>query len=138
MIPLGKADVKRPGRDVTVVATQIMVERALAAAEELEKEGISVEVIDPRTIRPLDEAAILESVRKTNRLVVAHEACKRGGFGAEVAALVIEQAFDHLDAPIARVGARDVPMPYNDRLERMVIPDQQDIVEAVKSVCYHR
>lgn len=134
-IPLGKADVKRSGTDVTVVATQVMVERALAAADQLAREGISVEVIDLRTIRPLDEATILESVRKTNRLVIAHEACKRGGFGAEIVALVVEQAFDYLDAPIARVGAREVPMPYNDKLEREVIPAQRDIAAAVRSIC---
>ena len=133
-IPLGKADVKREGRDVTVVATQMMVQRALSAASELEKDGISVEVIDPRTLVPLDLDTVLASVRKTNRLVVAHEAVKRGGFGAELSALVTEHAFDHLDAPVARVGARAVPMPYNDALERAVIPSQQDIIEAVRGV----
>jgi 2-oxoisovalerate dehydrogenase E1 component len=133
-IPLGKAEVKRPGRDVTVVATQIMVERALGAARDLEGDGISVEVIDPRTLVPLDEAAILESVRKTGRLVIAHEAVKRGGFGAEVSALVTEQAIDYLDAPIVRVGARAVPMPYNDNLEKTTIPSREDIATAIRSV----
>ncbi|MBI2159126.1 MAG: dehydrogenase E1 component subunit alpha/beta, partial [Candidatus Rokubacteria bacterium] len=126
-IPLGRADVKRAGSDVTVVATQAMVARALAAAAELEKEGVSVEVIDPRTLVPLDEATILASVAKTGRLVIAHEAVKRGGWGAEVAALVAERAIDTLDAPIVRVAARNVPMPYNDSLERAAIPTQQDI-----------
>src|SRR5213594_530613 len=133
-IPLGKADVKRAGTDVTVIATQVMVQRALAAAEELARDGISVEVIDPRTLAPLDEATILSSVEKTGRLVVAHEAVKRGGFGAEVAALVSEKALDWLDAPIVRVGARHVPMPYNDALERATIPTQEDIAAAVRSL----
>jgi 2-oxoisovalerate dehydrogenase E1 component len=133
-IPLGKADVKRRGGDVTVVATQAMVARALAAAEELAKDGVSVEVIDPRTLWPLDEEAILESVAKTSRLVIVHEAVKRGGFGAEIAALVSEKALDVLDAPIARVAARPVPMPYNDSLERATIPSQVDIVAAVRGL----
>ncbi len=133
-IPLGKADVKRAGTDVTVIATQVMVQRALAAAEELARDGISVEVIDPRTLAPLDEATILSSVEKTGRLVVVHEAVKRGGFGAEVAALVSEKALDWLDAPIVRVGARHVPMPYNDALERATIPTQEDIAAAVRSL----
>ncbi|HEX3175899.1 MAG TPA: dehydrogenase E1 component subunit alpha/beta [Methylomirabilota bacterium] len=133
-IPLGKADIKRAGSDVTVVATQAMVARALAAAAELERDGISVEVIDPRTIVPLDEATLLESVRKTHRLVVAHEAVKRGGFGAELAALVAERALDELDAPVVRVGARPVPMPYNDDLERATIPSQADITAAIREL----
>ena len=133
-IPLGKADIKRAGTDVTVVATQMMVQRALGAASDLEKEGISVEVIDPRTLQPLDEATILDSVKKTSRLVVAHEAVKRGGFGAEIAAMVMEQALDYLDAPVARVGARPVPMPFNDKLELATIPSRDDIVAAIRSV----
>jgi 2-oxoisovalerate dehydrogenase E1 component len=133
-IPLGRADIKRAGDDVTVVATQAMVSRALAAAAELAKEGIGVEVIDPRTLVPLDEATILASVRKTHRLVVAHEAVKRGGFGAEIAALIAEQALDDLDAPVVRVGARAVPMPYNDALERATIPTQDDITAAIRSL----
>ena len=131
-IPLGRADVKRQGTDVTVVATQMMVHKALGAALDLEKEGISVEVIDPRTLQPLDEATILDSVKKTGRLVIAHEAWKRGGFGAEVAAIVTEQALDWLDAPVVRVGARNVPMPYNDRLELSTIPSREDIAAAVR------
>jgi pyruvate/2-oxoglutarate/acetoin dehydrogenase E1 component len=133
-IPIGKADIKRAGRDVTVVATQAMVARALQAAGDLEKDGVSVEVIDPRTLAPLDETTILESVGKTHRLVIAHEAVKRGGFGAEVAAMVCEKALDELDAPIARVAARNVPMPYNDNLERATIPSKEDIVAAIKSL----
>src|SRR5262245_5326418 len=133
-IPLGKADVKRAGRDVTVVATQAMVGRALLAAADLEKEGISVEVVDPRTLQPLDETTILESVGRTHRLVIAHEAVKRGGFGAEVAAMVSEQGLDELDAPIVRVAARPVPMPYNDNLERAAIPSKEDVVAAIRRV----
>ena len=104
------------------------------AAGDLEKDGVSVEVIDPRTLAPLDETTILESVGKTHRLVIAHEAVKRGGFGAEVAAMVCEKALDELDAPIARVAARNVPMPYNDNLERATIPSKEDIVAAIKSL----
>jgi 2-oxoisovalerate dehydrogenase E1 component len=133
-IPLGKADVKRTGTDVTVVATQLMVSRALQAAQDLEREGVSVEVIDPRTLWPLDEAAILASVGKTHRLVIAHEAVKRAGFGAEVAALVTEKALDELDAPIVRVAARPVPIPYNDNLERATIPNKEEIVAAIRAV----
>ena len=136
LIPLGKADIKKTGRDVTVVATMYMVDVALAAARRLEEEDIDVEVIDPRTLNPLDEETILASVRKTNRLVVVHEACMRGGFGAEVAALVQDKAFDHLDAPIARVAAPDTPIPYNHHLESLIIPGQNHIIEAVRSVCY--
>ncbi len=134
LIPFGKADVKRAGTDVTVVATQMMVQRALAVAQDLDKEGISVEVIDPRTLVPLDEATILRSVEKTGRLVIAHEAVKRGGWGAEVAAVVAEHAVDCLDAPIVRVAARNVPMPYNDKLEVATIPSRDDIAAAIKSV----
>jgi 2-oxoisovalerate dehydrogenase E1 component len=133
-IPIGKGDVKRAGSDVTVVATMAMVPRALQAAQQLEKEGVSVEVIDPRTLKPLDEELILNSVKKTNRLVIAHEAVTTGGWGAEVAAMVVEKGFDWLDAPIQRVGAMDVPIPYNDELERLVIPSQDRIVDAIRRV----
>ncbi len=133
-IPIGKAAIKRPGQDVTLVATLAMVDSAMQAATRLETEGIDVEVIDPRTLRPLDEETILRSVQKTSRLVSAHEGWKRWGFGAEVAAMVAEHAIDWLDAPILRVGARDSPMPYNDKLERLVIPSTDDIVEALKAV----
>jgi 2-oxoisovalerate dehydrogenase E1 component len=133
-IPIGKADVKREGADVTVLATMAMVPRALTAATQLAREGIDVEVVDPRTLRPLDEETILESVRKTNRLVIVHEAWQKGGFGAEVSALVVENAFDYLDAPIQRVGARDVPMPYNDGLEVEVIPSIDRIANAIRDV----
>lgn len=133
-IPIGRADVKREGSDITVVATQAMVAKALSAAAVLKQEGISVEVIDPRTIRPLDEETILTSVRKTHRMVVAHEACRNGGFGAEVAARITEAAFKDLHAPVCRVAARDTPMPFNDKLETAVIPSRDAIVSAVRSV----
>jgi len=133
-IPLGVADVKRPGMDVTVIATSRMVLRSLNAAEQLEEEGISVEVVDPRTLVPLDEEMLLESVRKTNRVVIVHEACRRGGVGAEIAAIIQEKAFDYLDAPIERVGAADVPVPFAPILEDFVIPDEGKIVDAIRRV----
>ena len=111
-----------------------MVQRSLSAARLLEREGISVEVIDPRTLKPLDEETILQSVRKTNRLLIVHEAWTSGGFGAEVAAMVAEKGFDWLDAPIQRLGALDAPMPYNDDLERATIPSQNKIIEAVNDL----
>jgi 2-oxoisovalerate dehydrogenase E1 component len=133
-IPIGKALVKRQGRDLTLVATLAMLDSALQAATRLEAEGIDVEVIDPRTLRPLDEETILNSVKKTSRLVITHEGWKSWGFGAEVSAMVAEKAIDWLDAPIMRVAARDTPMPYNDKLERLVIPSSEDIVAAVKAL----
>lgn len=132
-IPLGQADVKRTGKDVTVIATSIMVHRALEAAGLLEQEGIDVEVIDPRTLVPLDEETIFASVKKTGRVVVVHEAVKRGGFGGEIASLIAEsEAFDYLDAPIQRLGGLPVPIPCNPRLEQKVVPQVEDIVNAVK------
>ena len=133
-LPLGKADVKREGGDVTVVATMAMVPRALAAAETLAREGVSVEVIDPRTLRPLDEDTILSSVRKTSRALVVHEAWTTGGFGAEVSALIADKAFMDLDAPVRRLGALDVPMPYNDALERATIPSAERIGDAIREL----
>lgn len=132
-IPLGKADIKRKGKDVTIVATSIMVHKALDAAAELEKEGIDVEVIDPRTLVPLDEETIIESVKKTGRLIVVHEAVKRGGFGGEIASVVAEsEAFDYLDAPIKRLGGLPIPIPYNPNLEKAAVPQTSDIIHAVK------
>ena len=133
-IPLGKADIKREGTDATVIATMSMVPRAVGAAELLSREGIEVEVVDPRTLRPLDEETILASVRKTNRVLVVHEAWQTGGFGAEVSAMIMERAFDWLDAPVMRVGAPDSPMPYNDKLEREVIPSQERIVKSLREL----
>jgi 2-oxoisovalerate dehydrogenase E1 component len=133
-LPIGKADIKRAGTHVTIVATQMMVHRALRAAEKLETEGISVEIIDPRTLYPLDEETIVNSIKKTNHLVTVHEAVKRGGVGAELCAAVIEHAFGDLDAPPLRIGARDVPMPYNDVLERATIPGEEEIIQGVREV----
>ncbi len=138
-IPLGKADVKREGTDVTLVATAMMVHKALEAAAELEKEGISVEVIDPRTIVPLDEETIIESVKKTGRLIVAHEAVKRGGIGGEIASMIAEsEAFDYLDAPIKRLGGLAVPIPYNPALEKAATPQIPDIIAAVKETVKYK
>jgi acetoin:2,6-dichlorophenolindophenol oxidoreductase subunit beta len=131
-IELGKARVHREGDDVTVVATGRLVHEALAAAKEVEEEGISVEVIDPRTLLPLDEETIVTSVQKTSRCVVAHEAIVRMGFGAEVAAVVQEQAFDYLDAPVQRVGAKFTPLPFAPVMEQYVVPHQEDVVAAIK------
>lgn len=131
-IPIGKAEVKRQGNDVTIVATSRMVLEALAAAETLAKEGIEAEVIDPRTLVPLDKRAILGSVEKTGRLVIVHEAVKRSGFGAELAAMVAEEALDCLDAPIIRVAGANSPMPFAPKLEVHVIPNADKIAAAVR------
>jgi pyruvate dehydrogenase E1 component beta subunit len=133
-IPLGKADIKRQGKDVTVVATARMVFEALKAADELACDGISLEVVDPRTISPLDKEAILNSVRKTGRLVIAHEAVKAFGIGAEIAAMIQEEAFDSLDAPIKRVGAAFAPLPVSRPMEDRCLPWSKDIVQAVKQI----
>ena len=131
-IELGKARVMREGSDVTVVAIGRMVPESLKAAEDAEKEGISVEVIDPRTLLPLDEEAIVASVKKTTRCVTAHEAVTRGGFGAELAAVVQAGAFDYLDAPIERVGAKFAPLAFAPAMEQWVVPHAADVLEAVK------
>ena len=132
LVPFGQAAIKRTGGDVTVVAWSKMLGFALDAAEQLAAEGISVEVIDPRTLVPLDEATILESVARTGRLVVVHEAHRRAGFGAEIAALVSEQAWEALRAPVTRVAALDVPLPMAPPLERYVLPSVEDISSAVR------
>jgi acetoin:2,6-dichlorophenolindophenol oxidoreductase subunit beta len=129
---LGKARVHREGEDVTVVATGRLVHESLAAATEAEEAGISVEVVDPRTLLPLDEEALVASVKKTNRCVVAHEAVTRMGFGAEVAALVQHQAFDYLDAPVERIGAKFAPVPFAPVMEEYVVPHAEDVLAAVK------
>ena len=131
-IPLGKARVHRDGEDVTVVATGRLVHEALSAAAEAEKEGVSVEVFDPRTLQPLDEDALIASVKKTNRCVVAHEAIERMGFGAEIAAVVQEKAFDWLDAPVERVGAKFAPLPFAPVMENYIVPHAADVLEAVR------
>lgn len=132
----GQARVLRPGGDVTVVSYSAMAYHALEAADQLGSEGISVEVIDPRTLQPLDMGTIVASIEKTNRCVIAHEAVTFGGFGAEIAALVQEHAFDHLDAPVARVGERFAPVPFAPVLERYVVPGVDEIVAAVRRVAY--
>ena len=133
-IPFGQAAVRREGQDVTIVATSKMVHTALEAATALAGDGIEAEVIDPRTISPLDTATIVESVKKTHGLVIAHEAVKTGGVGAEIAAQIAETAFDYLDAPIARIGAPFTPVPFSVPLEQAFIPDADDIVRTVKSI----
>ncbi len=130
-IPLGKARVHRPGEDVTVIATGRLVHEALKAAEQAEQEGVSVEVVDPRTLQPLDEQGLVDSVKKTNRCVVAHEAVTRMGFGAEVAAVIQHDAFDWLDAPIERVGSRFTPIPFAPAMEEWVVPHEGDVLEAI-------
>jgi len=135
-IPLGVADIKREGTDATIVARSLMVPMALKAAEILEKQGVSCEVIDPRTIRPLDINTIIESVKKTNRVVVAEESHPFCGVGAELSSEITERAFDYLDAPVKRVSAADVPMPYAKNLEELAIPNVEQIVAAVREVAY--
>jgi pyruvate/2-oxoglutarate/acetoin dehydrogenase E1 component len=133
-IPFGVAKVKTKGSDVTVVATMYMVHKALNAASELENEGVSVEVIDPRTLTPMDKKTIVDSVKKTGRLVVVSEDCKTGGVSAEIASVVVEEAIDYLDAPIKRVTGADTPIPFSPPLERYVIPNEKTIIKAVKEV----
>lgn len=131
-IPIGVADVKKEGKDVTVIAVGLMVRRALEAAEMLEKEGISVEVIDPRTLVPFDKETTFNSIRKTHHVVIAEESNKTAGIGAELAAMIQEEMYDELDGPISRVAALDIPMPYNITLEKHVIPDAAKIAQAVR------
>ena len=134
LVPLGAADVKRPGRDVTVVATARMVHESLAAARRLAAEGIEVEVVDPRSLVPLDRETLAASVRRTHRVVIAEEGPMRGSTGAWLAWVVMEECFDDLDAPIARVAAPDVPVPFSPPLEAFVTPDADDVVAAVRRV----
>jgi len=134
LIPFGVADVKREGSDVTVVATSYMVHKALKAAESLEKDGVSVEVVDPRTLTPLDRETISNSVKKTGKIVIVSEDCKTAGVSAEIAATIAERALDYLDAPIKRVTAPDTPIPFSPPLEQFIIPNEQSIIRAVKEV----
>ncbi|MGE0745334.1 MAG: pyruvate dehydrogenase complex E1 component subunit beta [Rhodospirillales bacterium] len=136
VVPIGRARIARPGKDVTITAYSLMVGHALAAAETLAEQGIDAEVIDLRTIRPLDTAAIVGSVKKTNRLVSVEEGWPFAGIGAELAALMMEEAFDWLDAPVRRVAAVDVPLPYAANLEKLALPQPESIVEAARAVCY--
>jgi pyruvate dehydrogenase E1 component beta subunit len=133
-IPFGQADVKREGKDVTIVASGPMVGKALEAADTLAQDGIEVEVIDPRTLVPLDKAALFASVEKTNRIIVTDEEVKRGGCSAEIAALIAEECFDVLDAPVKRVAAADVPMPFSPALEQLVVPKAENLVAAVREL----
>ena len=134
IIPLGKADVKKEGEDLTVVAVSAMVPKALSAAKALEEEGVSVEVIDPRTIVPLDKETIVDSVKKTGKLITAEYSHKRGGVGAEISAIIMEEAFDYLDAPVLRVASPDIPVPVSPPLERLTMPDVEDIISTARKI----
>jgi pyruvate dehydrogenase E1 component beta subunit len=133
-LPFGVADVKREGTDVTIIATSYMVTKALNAAKELERQGTSAEVVDPRTLTPLDKQKIISSVKKTGRLVIVSEDCKTAGVSAEIAAVIAEEALDYLDAPIKRVAEPDTPIPFSPTLEQYVIPNEQAIIKAIKAV----
>ena len=136
LVPIGKAKVARGGSDVTIVAWSMGMSYALKAADELAKEHIEAEVIDLRTLKPMDTEAIIESVKKTGRIVTVEEGWRQSGVGAEIAAVVTEQAFDWLDAPVTRVTGKDVPMPYAANLEKLALPSVAEVVEAAKAVCY--
>ncbi len=133
-IPLGKADIKREGSDVTVVAIGLMVHRALAAASKLQEKSISIEIIDPRTVKPLDKQTIIDSVRKTGRLVIMNEEPKTGSVASEIAAIVVEEAFDLLRAPIKRVCAPDTPVPFSPVLEDFWMPDEDNLIKAITDI----
>jgi pyruvate dehydrogenase E1 component beta subunit len=135
-IPLGQGEVKRSGTDVTIVAWSKMVHTALDAARELAKEGIELEVIDPRTLRPLDDQMIFDSVKKTNRCIILEEGWPFAGLGAEIAYRIMKEGFDYLDAPVVRVTGEDVPMPYAKNLEHEVLPSVEKVVRAVQDVLY--
>lgn len=134
LIPLGVADIKRQGEDITIIAYSSMVPLTLEAADRLAAEGIDAEVVDPRTLVPLDEDAILDSVRKTGRAIVVYEACQRGGFGAEIGMLITERAFDFLDAPVRRVGGLNIPIPYSPAIGTKAIPNVEDIIAATREL----
>ena len=136
MVPIGKAKIARAGGHVTIVAWSMGMSYALKAADELAKESIEAEVIDLRTLRPMDTDTIVASVKKTGRLVTVEEGWQQSGVGAEIAARVMEHAFDYLDAPVRRVSGKDVPMPYAANLEKLALPSVAEVVEAAKSVCY--
>lgn len=136
VLPIGKAAIVRPGKDVTLTAFSLHVGFALQAAEQLASEGIDAEVVDLRTLRPLDTDTIVQSVKKTGRLVTIEEGWAFSGIGSELAAIAMEQAFDYLDAPVTRVAGKDVPLPYAANLEKLAIPQIKDIIEAARAVCY--
>ncbi|MCX6089844.1 MAG: alpha-ketoacid dehydrogenase subunit beta [Candidatus Atribacteria bacterium] len=133
-IPLGKADIKRFGKDLTIITYSNMLPRCLLAAAQLNKKGIEVEVLDLRSLRPLDTALIADSIKKTNRALVVYEAPQFGGFGAEIAAFIGEELFDYLDAPVIRIGGLDMPPPYNPNLEKKMVPQVEDIVDGVRKL----
>jgi len=134
-IPIGVAEIKRPGRDITVVANNVMVMKTLNVAEKLSKEGIEVEVIDPRTLLPLDTKTIIDSVAHTGRLLVVHEACQTGGWAGEVIASVVgSPVFDYIDAPVRRLAGKDIPIPYNRVLEKAAIPQEADIEQEIRAL----
>ncbi len=135
LVPIGKALVRKPGKDVTIVAFSICVKYALDAAEKLKAEGIDAEVIDLRTLRPLDKQAIIDSVRKTHRLISVEEGWPVAGIGSEIAAIAMEELFDELDAPVVRVTGKDVPMPYAANLEKLALPTVEDVVMAAREIC---
>ena len=138
-VPIGKAEIRRQGRDATIVATSIMVQKSLEAAEILQAEGIDVEIVDLRTIRPIDRETVINSVKKTTRLLCVYEAVKTLGIGAEISAMVAEsEAFDYLDAPIMRLGGADSPIPYNPELEKAVVPQVPDIVAGIRTLVQGR
>lgn len=136
VLPIGKARIHRPGKDVTVVSFGIGMTYAIKAVAELEKLGIDVELIDLRTIRPMDLPAVIESVKKTGRLVTVEEGYPQSSVGTEIATRVMQQAFDYLDAPILTIAGKDVPMPYAANLEKLALPNVGEVVDAVKAVCY--
>lgn len=134
LIPLGKADIKRPGNDVTILTYSLMTLKCLEAAEKLASQGIDAEVIDLRTLNPLDKETILQSVNKTSHVVIVHEAVKRGGVGGDIAAMIMEEAFDSLDAPVLRIAGKNTTIPYNLNLEKLCVPSVEDIVTGVQSL----
>jgi len=135
IIEIGKADIKKSGSDITIIAFSLMVGYALEAAEELQQLGISAEVIDLRTIRPLDRETIIESVKKTNRCLIAEEGFPFASIGSEISAMLVEEAFDYLDAPIGRLASIDCPLPYAENLERLALPKKEDIVRKAQEIC---
>jgi pyruvate dehydrogenase E1 component beta subunit len=134
-VPFGQASIVRQGKDVTLVGVGIMVQKSLEAAEILSKVGIDAEVIDPRTLVPLDKDTIIQSVAKTGHVIISHEAHRRSGPGAEISAVLAEEAIEYLDGPIIRIGAKNVPLPYSPELENHVLPSTEDIVNAAKQLC---
>lgn len=133
-LPIGKAEVKREGRDVTVLTYSLMVHRCLSAAEKLCQEGINIEVIDLRSLSPLDLETVINSVKKTNKVAIVHQACLTGGLGAEIGMRIVEAAFDYLDSPVKRIGSLDVPVPFSPPLEDFVVPTEEKIAEEIKKI----